>query len=98
MRSYTHLGIVLAVASVVLGCDKPISPEFSMSKSSGQAPLTVDFTNLTEGGDGYQWDFGDGSQSTEQALSHTYTKAGTRTVTLHVVEGGKCKTQARQRR
>jgi PKD repeat protein len=89
MRSYTRLGIVLAVASVVLGCDKPISSEFSMSKSSGQAPLTVDFTNLTEGGDGYQWDFGDGSESTEQALSRTYTKAGTHTVTLHVVEGGK---------
>ncbi len=89
MRSYMRLGMVLAVASVVLGCGKPVTPEFSMSKSSGQAPLTVEFTNLTEGGDGYQWDFGDGSESTEQAPSHTYITAGTHTVTLHVVERGK---------
>jgi PKD repeat protein len=88
MRSYLSMVIFLAVTSLVSGCGKTITAKFSMSKSTGQVPLTVDFTNLTEDADGYQWDFGDGTESTERAPSHTYTKAGAHTVTLRVVEQG----------
>ena len=57
--------------------------DFSVSQSSGEAPLTVSFTNLSSGDiSGYSWDFGDGNGSTATNPSHTYTGAGTYTVTL----------------
>jgi len=34
----------------------------------------------------YYWDFGDGSNSTQQSPSHTYTEKGTYTVTLKVMD------------
>ena len=44
--------------------------------------LTVDFTNNSTNATTYVWDFGDGNTSTENNPSHTYTTAGTYTVTL----------------
>jgi len=38
--------------------------------------------NLTEYGDRYLWDFGDGGTSTEEELSYQYTDVGTYTITL----------------
>ncbi|MCB2202289.1 S8 family serine peptidase [bacterium] len=62
----------------------------------GDAPLTVQFfdsstLNVTS----WLWDFGDGSQSTEQNPSHEFTDPGAYTVTLTVetVEYGSLETQ-----
>jgi PKD repeat protein len=60
----------------VLGCSASGSP------AAGGAPLTVRFQSGIrapdcEGGATYQWDFGDGTQSTEAHPSHTYANAGT---------------------
>jgi PKD repeat protein len=56
------------------------------STPSGQIPLTVDFTGSASGGTppySYLWNFGDGSATTTaQNPSHTFTTAGTYTVTL----------------
>jgi PKD repeat protein len=41
----------------------------------------VDFSIVDDGATDYLWDFGDGNTSTEQTPSHTYTEAGTYTVT-----------------
>jgi PKD repeat protein len=47
--------------------------------------LDVQFTDATSGQvDSWLWDFGDGSQSTEQNPLHTYAQAGTYTVSLSV--------------
>jgi len=72
----------------------PPSARLSLSVSSGQAPLVVEFS--PEGSvdpDGtiaiYAWDFGDGESaltSTASHVSHTYTIAGTYTVTLTVTD------------
>lgn len=61
--------------------------------TSGEAPLTVQFTgsNSTDDVDvvGYSWTFGDGSApSTDADPVHTYTGVGTFTATLTVTDGG----------
>jgi len=48
-------------------------------------PLTVNFTDLSTGSiDSWNWDFGDGSTSTQQNPSHTYDTDGTYTVSLTI--------------
>jgi PKD repeat protein len=56
---------------------------FTATPTSGTAPVTVTFTDTSTGTPtSWQWDFGDGTASTAQNPSHTYTTAGTYTVTL----------------
>ncbi|MGF7117585.1 PKD domain-containing protein [Methanobacterium oryzae] len=58
---------------------------FSSTPTSGSLPLNVQFTdNSTGSQNSYLWDFGDGTTSTEQNPTHTYTTAGTYTVKLTV--------------
>jgi len=58
---------------------------FSVDRTSGELPLTIRFTDESTGGiTSWHWDFGDGSTSTLQHPSHTYTKKGEYTVTLMV--------------
>ena len=57
---------------------------FSTNVTSGYAPLSVQFTDLSENATEWNWDFGDGSNSTEQNPMHTYFAAGTYTVTFIV--------------
>jgi len=76
------------------GNDVPTSPfaefsapvaEFSASPTTGNAPLTVAFTDLSAGViSTWSWDFGDGGTSAEQNPSHDYVTAGTYTVSLTV--------------
>ena len=48
----------------------------------GCAPLTTQFTDGTVGANGWAWDFGDGSTSTQQNPVHTYSTPGFYTVSL----------------
>jgi YVTN family beta-propeller protein len=58
---------------------------FSASPTSGKAPLTVKFTDKsTNNPTSWSWKFGDGTTSTTQSPSHTYSKAGKYTVNLTV--------------
>ena len=60
-----------------------VSADFSADVTSGIAPLTVQFTDLSTGDyDTLGWDFGDGSTSAEANPSHVFTEAGTYTVSL----------------
>ncbi|MEN6609749.1 MAG: PKD domain-containing protein [Methanoregulaceae archaeon] len=61
------------------------SASFSASKTSGTAPLTIQFTDTSSGDPtSWYWTFGDGSTSTSENPSHTYTEAGSYTVKLLV--------------
>ncbi len=63
--------------------------------SSGKAPLPVQFTCATTGTvSSYVWSFGDGSTSSAQNPSHTYTTAGTYTVSLTVQGTGGSNTKS----
>jgi hypothetical protein len=59
--------------------------EFTADPLFGNAPLKVNFTDQSNGViSNWFWDFGDGSTSSEQNPSHTYTNPGTYTVSLTV--------------
>jgi PKD repeat protein len=62
---------------------------FTADVTSGIAPLTVSFTDQSTGSPAsWFWDFGDGTTSTEQHPSHTYTSAGNYSVNLTVTNAG----------
>ncbi|MFE9558804.1 alkaline phosphatase family protein [Streptomyces sp. NPDC006703] len=67
----------------------PLSASAKGSPTTGNAPLTENFTGTATGGTPsytYNWNFGDGSTSTSQNPSHTYSTAGTYTATLTVTD------------
>jgi len=57
-------------------------------------PDTVAFTNKTQGGTQYQWDFGDGSISSEENPTHIYQSPGQYTVTLIANNTSNCQDSA----
>jgi len=69
----------------------PPAPEasFEGSPTSGDAPLTVQFTDQSTGAiTSWSWDFGDNGSSTQQNPSHEYLSDGSYTVKLTVTGPG----------
>lgn len=59
--------------------------KFAYTPNRGKAPLAVQFTDLSTGSiTGWDWDFGDGTTSSERNPRHTYTTTGLKTVTMTV--------------
>ena len=58
--------------------------DFSADTTSG----SVQFTDLSQNADEWNWDFGDGATSTDQYPFHTYSSAGNYTVALTVNNAG----------
>ncbi len=92
MLKRTRVLFVLALAVLAVSCkvSKPDGPlaDFSASTLSGQAPLSVVFSDLSDAGDReitqWDWRFGDGGVSESQNPRHTYRTAGSFTVALTV--------------
>jgi len=62
-----------------------VQADFSGSPTSGPAPLTVQFTDISTGAPtSWSWSFGDGVASSEKNPSHTYLSPGNYSVTLTV--------------
>jgi PGF-pre-PGF domain-containing protein len=57
---------------------------FHANVTSGKAPLSVQFTDLSQNVTGRSWNFGDGNSSIEQNPKHTYFATGNYTVNLTV--------------
>jgi PKD repeat protein len=60
---------------------------FTANATSGSTPFAVQFTDQSTGAESYEWQFGDGTTSTEQNPVHTYTHPGTYSVTQVVSRG-----------
>lgn len=82
------------VLGLMPGCPPPSETPagplalFSATPTSGDLPLEVTFTDESNPGSGLvtlrRWDFGDGTVSTDENPTHTYTKAGKFSVTLTI--------------
>jgi PKD repeat protein len=71
---------------------------FTTDKTSGSAPLTVQFTDASTGGQitNYLWNFSDGSTSVERNPSHQFANVGTYNVILTVSGPGGVSSATRQ--
>ena len=78
------------VYDIVAPAGTPPVASFTASTMSGEAPLTVNFTNTSTGDPTptYSWSFGDGTGSTQTSPSHTYSAAGDYVVTLEASNSG----------
>jgi PKD repeat protein len=82
---YSGFGLVDINAAVGGGggCTPLVTANFSGTPTSGAAPLTVNFTDLSTGSPtSWSWNFGDGGTSTAQNPTRVYAAAGTYNVTL----------------
>ena len=82
----------LAVITLVFqSCNKPDEDDrppkvvFSSDVTAGAVPLTVNFTDKSlNNPTSWQWDFGDGGNSTQANPTHTYNTDGSHTISLTV--------------
>lgn len=72
-------------ATVTINDQGPVGASFITSGTTGDAPLTVSFTNTTTNGNVYIWDFGDGNGATTTNASHVYETPGTYEVVLTAI-------------
>lgn len=110
---FTRCSLLIAAMSLILltGCPDPPDPpdpnaptaSFTAIPSTGQAPLTVQFTDTSTAPEGYPithwwWDLGDGTRSSDPNPSHKYTVIGSYDIKLivtnsagkdsHLIKGG----------
>ncbi len=69
-------------------CSKPIA-DFTYQLEKEQAPAAVRFQNASTNAEAYEWDFGDGSKSTEEHPVHEYKSSGNYAVKLIARKGKK---------
>jgi PKD repeat protein len=92
IRSFrkTFLGMAAVAASLFLasscGEDDPAAPKAGFTYEADGREVT--FTNTSTNATSYEWDFGDGSTSTEKSPVHTYSVFGEYTVVLKVKGAG----------
>ncbi len=80
--------MIALVAIVQFSCTGPRAA-FDYSRATEEAPSSVEFVNTSERAEGYEWDFGDGENSTEETPSHRYIRSGEYTITLRATKGNK---------
>ena len=73
---------------LLIGCARPMA-DFAYNGKEHIAPINVTFENKSKKAETYEWDFGDGNTSTEEAPSHRYTSSGNYTVVLKAIKEGK---------
>jgi PKD repeat protein len=74
---------------VYISVTEGVTADFSVSGTTGVAPVSFDFTDLSTGSPtSWSWDFGDTGTDIVQNPSHTYTTAGTYSVRL--IATGEC--------
>lgn len=86
---------ILALAVAAGSCARPVA-QFTIDEAPRVlSPLA--FENQSEKATAYQWDFGDGNQSTEAEPVHTYRQSGNYTVTLKAInEKGKARATSQE--
>lgn len=86
VKNTTSLGLPIRVLNESTQ-NGPINANFTVIPSSGRgvAPFEVQFMDTSSGSPAaWRWNFGDGSQITEQGPNHTYVSPGVYDVTLDI--------------
>lgn len=76
-----RLSIILLTIPIMMGCTRN-SYDFTYSPSAPKAGETVRFTNISDAGESWVWQFGDNDKSTAKNPTHIYKTAGTYVVTM----------------
>jgi PKD repeat protein len=76
------LPIIAIIAILFSGCRKDPYADFKVSASVVEIDEIVYFTNLSQDANYYEWDFGDGTISSQRNPSHSYNAEGIYTVSL----------------
>jgi PKD repeat protein len=94
MQKIIFLSTVLFV-TILISCQKQPTASFNVGNSNIKVGTVVAFTNTSQDADSYVWNFGDGTQSTDENPSHTYNAEGNFTITLQALsKNGKKKNSA----
>ena len=103
---YANSGVynVTLVATSNYGCSRNFQNQivinsnpvvsFTPNSGSGCPPLTIDFTDNSNGGISWFWSFGDGYFSTLQNPTHTFQNSGVYLVNLQVTNINGCNSQS----
>lgn len=91
-------GVYFVIDSNACGADTaffqltviPVLAQFTADSLSGSVPLTVQFTNGSQGAASYTWNFGDGGTSTNTDPDHTFTTPGDYPVVLVAISNQGC--------
>ncbi|HYX07286.1 MAG TPA: PKD domain-containing protein [Bacteroidales bacterium] len=75
--------LLIAITTLVLaGCEMRPDASFYSSSSTLELGEPVHFTNTSINAVDFEWDFGDGTFSTNRDVSHAFTEPGSYTITL----------------
>jgi peptidyl-prolyl cis-trans isomerase B (cyclophilin B) len=81
--------LFFVLASVfVTSCSSPLAL-FTTDQQAYKTPAKVQCTNQSKNTDKYEWNFGDGTTSSEKDPQHLYTKAGTYEIVLNASKKNK---------
>ena len=90
MRSESKYFSIILLA-IFCSCNMPVA-RFLIDKEGIQAPATIKFQNQSEKAESYEWDFGDGNTSVEEAPTHKYYLSGNYIVKLKAIKANKINT------
>jgi PKD repeat protein len=87
MNRFKFLAILIIIAVLAFSsCTEKEDPSdyyvntpiagFTWTGNNRPAPVTIQFVNLSENANQFEWDFGDGQKSTENEPEHTYHNGG----------------------
>ena len=91
LRYFCFISLLLMLTS----CAKTIA-NFGFTEPEDPSPTIVQFENQSKNAESYEWNFGDGTKSTDPAPAHEFKSSGDFIVSLTAIKGNKKSTTQKQ--
>jgi len=88
-----RITLYILICCGLIACKKDTAPAPDVIYTVSLTDYTATFTNQTKDAKSYEWDFGDGTSSTEESPVHTYPGKGKFVPTLHITTNGGVKAE-----